>query len=67
MFERRISPQEVEGVLRDPDGVISQSMDKVIAYKHIDGRADNSIAVVAVEGREVWEVVTVMVNFEVGE
>lgn len=42
-------------------------MDKVIAYKHIDGRSDNSIAVVAVRGSQAWDVVTVMVNFEVGE
>ena len=67
MIQRGISPQEVEGVLRDPDGVIRQSMDKVIAYKHIDGRADNSIAVVAVRGSQAWDVVTVMVNFEVRE
>lgn len=40
-------------------------MDKVIAYKHIDNREDNSIAVVAVGGSQAWDVVTVMVNFEV--
>lgn len=42
-------------------------MDKVIVYKHIEGRIDNSIAVVAVEGIQAWEVITVMVNFEARE
>ena len=42
-------------------------MDKVIAWKHMEGRNDNSIAVVAVEANQVWEVITAMVNFEVRE
>ncbi len=42
-------------------------MDKVIAYKHIEGRNDNSIAVVAVEGSHTWDVITVMINFEAQE
>ena len=40
-------------------------MDKVIAHKNIEDRTDNSIAVVAVEDGQAWEVITVMVNFEV--
>ncbi len=40
-------------------------MGKVIAYKRIEGRNDNSIAVVAVEESQAWEVITVMVHFEV--
>ena len=67
MFQREISAQEVEGLLAKPDGVIRQSRDKMIAYKRIDGRTDNSVAVVAVEGKGAWEVITVMVNFEVRE
>ena len=67
MFQREIPAQEVEDLLAKPDGVIRQSRDKMIAYKRIDGRTDNSVAVVAVEGKGAWEVITVMVNFEVRE
>ena len=67
MIQRGISPQHVEDILGSPDGVIRQSMDKVIAYKQIEGRIDNSIAVVAVEGNQAWEVITVMINFEAQE
>ncbi len=42
-------------------------MDKVIAGKRIEGRNDNSVAVVAVEENQVWEVITVIVNFETRE
>ncbi len=65
MLQRRISPQEVEGILTEPDGVIRQSRDKFIAYEKIRGRRDNMLAAVAVEDGRVWEVITVMVNFEV--
>lgn len=67
MLQRRISPQEVENILTEPDGVIRQSKDKFIAYKKIRGRRDNLLATVAVEDAGVWEVITVMVNFEVRE
>lgn len=67
MFQREISAQEVEDLLAKPDGVIRQSRDKMIAYKRIDGRTDNSVAVVAVEGKGAWDVITVMVNFEMRE
>ena len=65
MNQRGVSPREVADALRNPDGIIRQSMDKVIAYKRFEGRDDNLIAVVAAEGLRAWEVVTVMVNFEV--
>ena len=65
MLQRRISPQEVEDILTEPDGVIRQSRDKFIAYEKIRGRRDNMLAAVAVEDGRVWEVITVMVNFEV--
>ena len=65
MIQRGISPREVDHVLSEPDGAIRQSRDKVIAYRHIEGRNDNSIAVVAVESGRAWEVIAVMVNFEV--
>lgn len=65
MFQRRISAQEVENLLANPDGVVRQSRDKVIAHKNLKGRRDNSVAAVALEGEGAWEVITVMVNFEV--
>lgn len=65
MLQRRISPQEVQDILTEPDGVIRQSRDKFIAYKKIRGRRDNMLAAVAVEDGRMWEVITVMVNFEV--
>lgn len=65
MIQRHISTAEVEDLLAKPDGLIKQSRDKVIAYKRMPGRRDNSLAVVAVELDGNFEVVTVMVNFEV--
>ena len=65
MIQRQISTAEVEDVLAKPDGSINQSLDKIIAYKKIDTRTDNSLAVVAVERDGNFEVITVMVNFEV--
>lgn len=66
MKDRRISVQNVRAVLEKPDGVIPQSRDKFIYHRAIKGRKDNDVAVVAVAEREVgFEVLTVMVNFEV--
>ena len=65
MIQRRISTAEVEDLLIKPDGLVKQSKDKVIAYKNMKGRSDNSVAVVAVERDGGFEVVTVMVKFEV--
>ena len=65
MMQRHVSTQEVEALLARPDGVISQSMDKIIAWKRFKGTRDNAIAVVAVETTDATEVITVMVNFEV--
>ena len=67
MSKRWISAQDVDSILANPDGLIRQSRDKVIAHKEIRGRQDNSVAVVALEGEGAWEVITVMVNFEVRE
>lgn len=66
-MQRGISPQEVEDVLRNPDGVIAQSRDKIIAFKRLEGRSDNTIAVVAVDDGRAWSVITVMAHFEVRE
>jgi len=66
MIQRKISTTEVESILRQPDGVIPQSQDKSIYYKGISGRTDNSIAAVTlVKSGDVFEVITVMIDFEV--
>ena len=66
MMQRVVSPQEVELLLGDPDGIIAQSKDKFIYYKKIRGRKDNVLAAVTVHKRnDLYEVITVMVNFEV--
>ena len=65
MIQRQISTAEVEDVLAKPDGLIKQSQDKLIVYKKVNARTDNSLAVVAVEQDGNFEVITVMVNFEV--
>ncbi len=62
MIEREISTAEVEEILNSPDGRIQQSSDKVIVYKRLNGRGDNSVAVVGVERNGNFEVVTAMVN-----
>jgi hypothetical protein len=66
MMQRVISPQEIELLLGDPDGIIAQSKDKFIYFKKIRGRKDNVLAAVTVQKRiNLYEVITVMVNFEV--
>lgn len=65
IMQCHVTTQEVETLLAEPDGVIRQSMDKIIAWKRLSGRRDNAIAVVAVDTNDVTEVITVMVNFEV--
>ena len=63
-MQRDISTYLVERVLEEPDGVIRQSADKIIAHKRIGGRSDNAIAVVAVQRSTGFHVVTVLINFE---
>ena len=65
MIQRQISTAEVAEVLAKPDGLIKQSQDKIIVHKKLNTRTDNSLAVVAVERDGNFEVVAVMVNFEV--
>ena len=68
MIKRKMSPYEVEAVITDPDGKIKQSMDKFIFYKKIKGRSANLLAAVTVQkNRNYYEVITVMINFEVRE
>ena len=64
MLERHVSTEEVESILLDPDGLRRQSRDKIVAYKKVAGRADNMLAVVAVERGFAYEVVTVMTGYE---
>lgn len=68
MLQRKITTSQVERILNDPDGMIHQSKDKIIFYKILKERKDNALAVVTVS-REVdtYEVVTVMINFEVNK
>ncbi len=65
MIERRLIPSEIEQVLLKPDGVIKQSKDKAIYYKKLRHRKDNLIAVVAIKNEFSFEVITVLINFEV--
>jgi hypothetical protein len=66
MLQRNISTADVELVISDPDGMIKQSQDKFIYYKKIKGRKDNLVAAVAlIKSKNVIEVLTVMIDFEV--
>ena len=66
MLQRNISTKDVELILNDPDGKIQQSQDKFIFYKRLKGRKDNLIAAVTViRTKKTYEIVTVMINFEV--
>ena len=68
MMQRKITPQEVELLLSKPDGTIKQSMDKLIYFKQIKGRKDNVLAAVTVKvASNRFEVIMVMVNFEVSQ
>jgi len=66
MFQRKIAHNVIEQILTKPDGVIKQSRDKFIYYKKIKNRKDNMIAAVTlVKLKTNYEIITVMVNFEV--
>ncbi len=66
MLQRNISIKDVELILNEPDGKIQQSQDKFIFYKKLKGRKDNLIAAVTViRTKTTYEIVTVMINFEV--
>ena len=66
MLQRKISTDEVELILNEPDGVIAQSLDKFIFYKKLKGRRDNLIAAVTlIKSKDTFEVLTVMIDFEV--
>ena len=66
MLQRRITTIQIERILNDPGGMIHQSRDKIIFYKTLKDRKDNALAAVtALKGADTYEVITVMINFEV--
>ena len=66
MIQRNISTKDVEFILTEPDGKIKQPQDKYIFYKKLKGRKDNLLATVTVlRSKTSFEIVTVMINFEV--
>jgi hypothetical protein len=67
MTERKISQKLVEVILKDADGEIQQSFDKKIYFKTVHGRKDNLIALVAIEKENYFDMITVMINFEVND
>jgi CRISPR/Cas system-associated endoribonuclease Cas2 len=68
MLQRKITTTQIERILNDPDGMIHQSKDKIIFYKILKERKDNALAVVTVlKSIDIYEVITVMINFEVNK
>jgi hypothetical protein len=68
MLQRKITTTQIEHILNDPDGMIHQSKDKIIFYKILKERKDNALAVVIVlRDVDTYEVITVMINFEVNK
>ena len=66
MLERKITPEMVKAIVGSPTGKIQQSKDKWIFYKSFPARRDNNVAAVVVERVGVrFEVITIMINFEV--
>ena len=66
MIQRNITTNDVALLITDPDGTIKQSRDKIIFYRRIKHRKDNLIAAVTVvRKKNIYEVITVMVNFEI--
>lgn len=66
MLQRNFSTKDVELILSEPDGKIQQSRDKFIFYKKLKGRKDNLIASVTIlRSKTTYEIITIMINFEV--
>jgi len=65
LTERRISIAELESILTEPDTVVTQGP-KLIFQKNFKKRKDNDVAAVVLERREknLWLVITVLVNFQ---
>ncbi len=64
-FERKIANEDLERLLKNFDSCIYQGS-KYILVRHFNDRNDNKIAAVVVPGdKNVWVILTVMVNFQV--
>ncbi len=65
ILDRKISMQELEQLMLNPDEIISQGP-KYIFTKRFQKRKDNNMAAVIIEkkGEDLWVVITVMVNFQ---
>ena len=63
--ERKISIQEVQDTLNNPD-VVKTKGPKFILAKSFDNRGDNKLACVIIEKKteDLWVVITVMHNFK---
>jgi hypothetical protein len=66
VFERKISLEELEHLINDPEDTIKQGP-KLVLTKSFHSRKDNKVAAVVLEkkGENLWLVLTVMVNFRV--
>lgn len=57
---------EIKYLSHPVDGTVKQPQDKFIYYKKLKGRKDNLIAAVTlVKSKDTFEVLTVMIDFEV--
>lgn len=65
IIERGISVQELDAVVKNPDTIIDQGP-KLILTKRFQSRKDNNVAAVLLEkkDKDLWVVITVMVNFQ---
>jgi hypothetical protein len=63
--ERKITLKELEIILKSPDEILPQGP-KFILIKTFQHRDDNCVAVVVIEkeGKNLWLVITVLVNFQ---
>jgi len=65
LIERKISLADLDKLILNPDGIISQG-DKYILFKKFEKRNDNNLAAVILEKKEdLWLVITLMINFQV--
>jgi hypothetical protein len=63
--ERKISLKELKSILKSPDEILPQGP-KFILIKTFQHRDDNCVAVVVIEkeGKNLWLVITVLINFQ---
>ena len=65
VLDRKISMQELEQLILNPDEIIEQGP-KFILVKKFLKRKDNNMAAVLIEkkGKDLWVIITVMINFQ---